>query len=416
MPNLSRRSWLFLRHLNLFPSIPPSIDEADLRMQRLSTRLFVVLLTLSITILAGYSLLVRVTRTINVKAPSFTQYSHLDSTYSQSLTCPCSQISVDYAHIFHVQYILHEVCSSAFVTDAWIKSLSPPDIGERVLNVDFRATATSTFQALRSFCQLSNQTISEALTQFNANQYITITVTPVGTFQSEMRAIFENFVTSVTNSFRRSLEAVQDISHVNTFWSAHLTNFQLLVRADLGGLFINPTAYADCSCSWTALCGDQDIIWPDINTWSSPLPGLYRGCFITRALLRSTLECFYNTSCIGKLQSYFTYNSSTYFPPLRSSPSSRYANDSKIQAIVNQMMVEVWNWSAIHEGYYNRCQPAACIYTFSVRNDALYIATTLFGLVGGLITTLRLCIPIAVKCGQKLRGLIRGANGKMHSF
>jgi hypothetical protein len=73
--------------------------------------------------------------------------------------------------------------------------------------------------------------------------------------------------------------------------------------------------------------------------------------------------------------------------------SSRFFENSTIEELVNQLMVEEWNPSVIYENYYNECQPSQCIYTHQTKNDAIYIITTLVGLIGGLTTALKLIVP-----------------------
>ncbi|CAF1255155.1 unnamed protein product, partial [Adineta steineri] len=48
-------------------------------------------------------------------------------------------------------------------------------------------------------------------------------------------------------------------------------------------------------------------------------------------------------------------------------------------------------------GYYNECQPSKCSYSYETKNSAIYIITTVIGLVGGLITVLKLIVPRAVR-------------------
>jgi len=83
----------------------------------------------------------------------------------------------------------------------------------------------------------------------------------------------------------------------------------------------------------------------------------------------------------------------------------RFLENSTIEELVNQLMVEEWNQSIIYENYYNECQPLECIYTYQTKNNAIYIITTLVGLIGGLTTALKLIVPRMVKfitfCIQK---------------
>lgn len=269
------------------------------------------------------------------------------------------------------------------MTEEWIELLLPPFFDERILAAEFRATAMHAFQSLHTFCAMSNRTITAGLTQFYANQYVAATLTPMQTFRVQTKTIFEKFLSSTTNDLLLSLKTVQDITHVNGFWSGRMTNFVLAFIKSLSVSILLPHEYGDCSCKHSVSCVDQSLIWADLLTLLPvSLPGLYRGCLSTSAMLRSTLECFYNSSCIKQLQSYFNTTSTTQFSASHLSSSSRYATNSTVQEIVDQLMVEGWNWSATYEAYYQQCQPSRCTYALITRNDVLYIVTTLFGLVG----------------------------------
>ncbi|CAF3657481.1 unnamed protein product [Adineta steineri] len=71
--------------------------------------------------------------------------------------------------------------------------------------------------------------------------------------------------------------------------------------------------------------------------------------------------------------------------------------NSTIEELVDELMVEEWNSSTIYDGYYNECQPSKCSYSYQTRNDLIYIITTVIGLVGGLITVLKLIVPRVVQ-------------------
>jgi hypothetical protein len=82
---------------------------------------------------------------------------------------------------------------------------------------------------------------------------------------------------------------------------------------------------------------------------------------------------------------------------LNSSLPTNYSVTSTIQQLLDGLMVENWNVSLTYESYYNACQPIECIYTYETRNGVVYIITTIIGLVGGLITVLKVLVPALVK-------------------
>ena len=109
---------------NLFPSNPPSDDIYDLRTQRISTRVFMVVFFLSFYILLIYASTTKDIKTITISHPDLQQYHRLYSKYPQTLTCSCSQISVNFGSFITIDYSLHHICNSFFVSDAWIMFLT----------------------------------------------------------------------------------------------------------------------------------------------------------------------------------------------------------------------------------------------------------------------------------------------------
>ncbi|CAF4234895.1 unnamed protein product, partial [Adineta steineri] len=130
------------------------------------------------------------------------------------------------------------------------------------------------------------------------------------------------------------------------------------------------------------------------------VPGFYMACYIIESLLQSDLRCFYNQTCIDQLQSYFISSSAINITSLDKSLSSRFLPNSTFEEIVNGLMIEQWNpsnQSVMYERYFNACRPSECTYTQETKNSIIYIVTTLIGLLGGLITALKLIVPRLVK-------------------
>ncbi|CAF0739806.1 unnamed protein product [Adineta steineri] len=394
----------FLRKFNLFPSIPPSTNESDLRNQQLSTRLFLTSLILIMAILITYNASINVTKTVTIDKPTLTQYLDLYSTHSEILTCPCTTISIGYDKFVHIQYTLHQVCNSTFVNNSYIENIfwqnSPITIGFP----DFFTTYPYILNALALFCQLTDNIVSDSLIEFYSNQYLSATVTPKQLFELQAQASFQQFIISKINDLLFIMQFIRDTTQANNFFSGILTNydFELVLSSyyrDMTLLQPIPFELSNCSCMLSALCTEQAVIYDnDYNNNSSFIvPGLYVGCYIVEALLQSTLECFYNQTCLNILQSYGGFSSFMDVIPLNSSLSSRYNETSTIEELVNELMIENWNLSIIYENYYNGCQPTQCSYSYTAKNNAIYIATMIFGLIGGLMTILKCFIPRLVR-------------------
>ncbi|CAF1483932.1 unnamed protein product [Adineta steineri] len=402
-----------VRDFNLFPSTTPSTDEHHLRNQRISTRIFIILLTLSLTALISYISLINVTQTIYINSPTITQYSQLYSTYPQTLTCACTQVSISYDKFLQVNYKLHQICASIFVTNYWISYFTNAR-GTATLNGDdFRASGSFIFQALNAFCQLSNQTISNRLIQFYSSQYVTVSVTPLEVFQSQTQAFVSQFISSTANNFILSLLIIRNTTQSNGLLAGQLTNYGLY-RQSNNYVTSSSYSYNNCSCASSATCSYQFPIYDSKNSKVIfTVPGIYIGCYIIEALLQSNLQCFYNKTCINQVQSYFTKYLSMNLTTLDSSLLIQFGMNSTMQELVDELMVEEWNSSTIYDGYYNECQPSKCSYSYQTKNDAIYIITTLIGLVGGLITVLKLTVPRLIKMMRRKKQIITPQMGKL---
>ncbi|CAF0901063.1 unnamed protein product [Adineta steineri] len=385
---------------NIFPSVPPTTDEHQLRNQRISTRLFIFVLIILLFILLLYTSLINVTETVNVKAPSIQEYKQLYNSHSQALTCECTQISINYEKFIQIQYTLHQICNSDFVTQEWIDYLATSYGNNVQNNDDFRVTSTFTFQAMSAFCTLVNQTISNSLSQFNSSQYVSASVTSENVFQLQTKALISQFISSTSDNFLLSLSMIQDTTQSNTLLSGQLNNFGFNLDYDAeeldyaDDLLFYQQSYSNCSCYSSATCISPSPIYDLVKgTILFTVPGFYTGCYIMESLLQSNLQCFYDQICINKLQSYFQVSSIMNVTALDISSSVQFFENSTIADVLDQLMVEEWINSSIYENYYSECKPSRCSYTVTSKNSAIYIITTLIGLVGGLITVLKFIVP-----------------------
>jgi hypothetical protein len=393
-----QKSKEFCKNLNLFPSVPPSTNDYDCRNERISTRVFIFFFILILAILLFYTSLVNVTKTVSIKTPTLAQYSQLYATYPQTLTCPCTTISINYEKCLRVEYSFHQVCSSIFVNENWTDYLATFADDDLMLLEDFRWTGTSTFQALNVFCDVINETISDNLISFYSSQYVSAFVVSSELFQTQMTSLVNQFKSSIIDSFLLSLSLIRSTNQGNGLLSALQTNCQFLMPHDIGDIYVQMKEYSACHCAYSATCVEPSSIFNlTSNTIVFSVPGLYIGCFVIEALLQSTLECFYDQTCINQLQSYLLSSSPMNVTALDSSLPTQYFINSTIEELLNNLMVEQWNSSLIYDSYYNECQPAQCTYTHQAKNDIIYIVTTLVGLLGGLITVLNLVVPRLVK-------------------
>ncbi|CAF1412955.1 unnamed protein product [Adineta ricciae] len=262
---------------------------------------------------------------------------------------------------------------------------------------NFQELSIFTFQALYAFCQLTNRTVSERLTQFLSNQYVSTTVTPENLFQSQIQTSVRQFNSSIINDFVRSLDLIKNTTQINGLHSALMTNYDFYMASGTTQLYMNSCIHSECDCHISPTCVEPLSIINKYGHVPFYIPGLYYGCYIIEALLQSTLECFYNKTCIATIRYIYYNNLNVSMIALDSSSKTRYSVKSTIKELLDQLMIEEWNPSWSYENYYNECQPIECTYIHETKNGIVYIITALFGLVGGLITVLKIVVPRLVK-------------------
>ncbi|CAF0766233.1 unnamed protein product [Adineta steineri] len=232
--------------------------------------------------------------------------------------------------------------------------------------------------------------------QFYSSQYVSASVTPLQVFQSQTQAFVSQFKSSITHDFLLSLSTIRTTTQSNNLLAAQFTNYYLYTQSN-NYVTSRSELYGNCSCASSATCAYESPIYDSSNNVLFTVPSIYIGCYIIEALLQSNLQCFYNETCINKIQSYFTYYLSMNLTTLDASLLVQFGMNSTIQELVDNLMVEEWNNATIYDGYYNECQPSKCSYSYQGKNDVIYIITTVIGLVGGLITVLKLIVPQVVR-------------------
>ncbi|CAF1287551.1 unnamed protein product [Adineta ricciae] len=386
-----------LQNFNLFPSIPPSTDQYKLCNQIISTRIFLVLFILSLAILLLYTSVVKITKRVHVPVPSYEEYARLNSSYSQTLSCPCKQISISYKAILDVNYTFHQICTSIFVSEEWINTIPKADPTSINPN-DFRMNFIYRFRALSDFCTLSNQTISNALNQFYSSQYIRSSVTSYKVLELQIQALITEFKLFTINDFLSSISMIRETTQSNSLTSGTLSSHDFFTGPSGSSVSTAQRTYNNCSCAHSAQCTESTYIWDNSTDLPSLLiPGFDVGCYTVEALLKSTLECLYDQNCIDTIQLYMSDKRPSNITFLNISLSSNYRINSTVNDLLKNLMIEQWNINTMYEIYYEQCQPVECVYSYETQNAPIYIITTLIGLVGGLATVLKLTVPLTVE-------------------
>ncbi|CAF4107702.1 unnamed protein product, partial [Adineta steineri] len=136
--------------LNTFQYFPH--NDRQLQYQRYATRLYIFLIIISVTILAGYNLMDTSIHRHTVTNPSESQYLILEEDNPTDLICKCANISVSYSSFITIQPQLHQVCLSYLIKPEWMMhSDSQSWAAQNIL--DYRIAARKQFQTLAILCE-----------------------------------------------------------------------------------------------------------------------------------------------------------------------------------------------------------------------------------------------------------------------
>ena len=401
----------YLRQLNIFSSDDPTgDDERIIRSQLISSRVFIILMIMSVIILTIYSSQVEQIKTVTIQNPSIEQFKSFYQRHSETLICPCKKIDIPQQTFLTLQPKFHQVCQSDLVNPQWINGISYTAIytgdGE-VLSYDFRFLGPAIFATISSLCQLSFTTIEDAMIDFNASSLISTKVIPEDQLTLQGQSIMDLFISTNKDEFVSALQIVRDTTYANVLVSGFQTIGSIEFRPtnDIRSRFIiSPHTYnytSSCTCSTDRNCIQPAAIYDAHSTRLLYLiPGMFIGCYMVEAALQSNLVFFYDQQNIDELRQiiYFDdYNTrSLRTTALNRSHHSQYNETTSIDILMHNMMTESWNKLINYSAYYEQCHTMECKYTYTIKYDTIYIVTTITGLVGGLATIYQLIIPRVV--------------------
>jgi hypothetical protein len=100
----------YISRINLFETYTSSAET--LRHERLSTRVYVVVLFVCISIVVFYTGIVERLENRAILKPSQSVYNSLETHYSDTLQCPCVTISITQSEfVSYLNATLHPICS-----------------------------------------------------------------------------------------------------------------------------------------------------------------------------------------------------------------------------------------------------------------------------------------------------------------
>lgn len=404
-----------LRHAlvtyNLFHD--ESTQIATIKKQHWSTRLYLILLGLSIVIIVFFTFLLTDTATKIIATPTQRQLTVLFESNLDQLQCPCARISIPRKKFIKINTSFHQVCSNNTIDPTFFDHAFQLASLYYFNRADLRTRFAAYFLILSSLCRLSETTVTNSNEQFLAESYVISEMINENKFQTQMNFTINSFKKRSLVGFARVFQLLRHINNGNALISGYFLNWYMQGRlAPNFAIFPTyPVVTNDgCSCGTRSDCLEAGGIY---DSYSSvlyfPVPGWYVGCSTVETLLRSTLECFYNQTCIDLLTFFGSIVAPTPVPSaflnrtLDSSVTSRFFTNTSVQTILDELFIEEWYVDVSYSAFYEQCAPIYCSYRYELRRNFLYVLSRIIGFYGGITITLRLVVPYVVELAVHIR-------------
>ncbi|CAF0815388.1 unnamed protein product [Adineta steineri] len=389
--------------------ITPNVDPITAkRLGRWATRLYIALFIGGLCVLTVYTLIQPKMMTKTFDKPSFNVYNDLKKLYGDELKCPCSVIASVYSRFMEIKPIFHKICLSPFASEQWRINLTAGLVANLSIYTqrDYRRFLSAHLQFLRGLCELSMNATYNSVNQFLTSLLVTSELLSEINFHQKLESLIEQSKSNAPTTFRRLLFLIRTINHGNAFMSTYGTNFEYIVPKNKSGRFYAPTRaliYDDgCSCGLCSNCTIQAnfITFNSSEIISIPIKGLKIGCTPSESFRASTLECFYDRSCINLIHQYTNYNNS--HDPL-SIMNSSFPINTTMAELIDSLFIERWSTETNYTSYFHQCSPSYCSYTSIQKSTLLDIITLLLSLQGGLTIVLKWICPKIVRITSKIK-------------
>jgi hypothetical protein len=301
------------------------------------------------------------------------------------------------------------MCSSDIVSSDWLSSL------HYILNVqqhvddryDYSQRGGAQFILLKNLCNEAKRTIRNSLEQFLNQTFISSQVIPEEIFTEQANVLIQEWKTLTNNNFLRTLHLIEEI-HYGNHLAARSSNSNFDLNIMPNTFVLNSLVYYNqCNCMLSPLCHAPMRLYISLHQGREKfdIPGFFVGCFPLKALLQSTLECFYNQTCIDILKkpTQVIQNLRVDINPLN---GTRNFPNETIDSVVKKLFVADWSQTISFDKYFTTCKPQSCTYEHIGRRNLMFLITSVISIYGGLSTGLQISFIVLLWIIMKVRHFI----------
>ena len=295
----------------------------------------------------------------------------------ETTRCPCSRVSISFSEFIRLDVTYHPVCSSDFISQTWIDATFNENV-TRLSPVDVRKTLSAFWQSVRSFCALAKSAVSDGFDDFKARSFISPEAQTREYLQTQARLNLNFSLGTSLAKLQRNLLTIRQSISGNRFISGLNTNYRLVTiynRSSGSSVGVQPVILPNgCSCFDPSGCPQHILLFENHRaTNGTSVLGMMFNCQPLDGALTSSLECFYQPSCLSLIQQVLSISMT---PPPLTSNGNRFSPTTTVQVLLNDLMIEQLIDEVLFTQYYSRCNPTYCIYSYSHRFDLLFHCDT----------------------------------------
>ena len=396
-----------LIELNFFLSRYNS-SPLTLHTERRATRLYIIIWTLVFATFLLFSLLAKQTRTVEVSQPNETLFAQLYASHNASLHCPCTALRFPIGSFLHLDVRLHQICSSAFIEDAWRENIYNNGTWSNLPSNQFRIRGVTYFVTQQSLCLSARRAVNRTVLEFLGNAEFNEKMIPEDQLVLQSTLAVDRIKNWNKNHFKSMISVLRGGIQTNQLINIFFSNWIYLPQHHADSIkyrFLTaPVSHnATCSCAVSSTCTEPTYVD------SSILSGFVLGCNPIESLLRSTLSCLYNETCVQLIN----FANLSLIKPLDLSLLTRYDVQSTVDDLTSNAFVEEWHMNVSYSGFFTACAPAICTYTVSELKPIMEMITLILGLYAGLTLILRVIVPWLVRGLEKALQIYRRHNHRV---
>jgi len=119
----------------------------------------------------------------------------------------------------------HQIYSSSFVTDEWIKNFVLSNPISSYSPTNFQKIVIGIFQLLASLCKLSQEYLTDELSDLMTRSFINSHIISCQQFHEQIESIMNQFQENTPISFLATLQLIRNMISDNTLMSVFETNY-----------------------------------------------------------------------------------------------------------------------------------------------------------------------------------------------